>query len=188
MKLSPRAKRLPFTPIVKKDGESKLMDINDGMVFEVRFNTIIVHCKIIVSHIISYDVFINGCNLIYLYDVSSGLLNLNDLHTFNNLIGIKIVDLAQCNLEAIKFVGRDPINTWEVNMDIGIKSINQGKWIDTHDISGLKHNHEIVKLGDKILAIPFYDMKNEQLNHIPLFQIEEGVTTVSGLLREIKTL
>ena len=75
------------------------MDINDGMVFEVRFNTIIVHCKIIVSHIISYDVFINGCNLIYLYDVSSRLLNLNDLHTFNNLIGIKIVDLAQCNLE-----------------------------------------------------------------------------------------
>lgn len=164
------------------------MNINDGMVFEVCSENMIVHCKVIVSHIISYDAFVNGCSLVYLYNVSSGSLNTNSLYAFNNLVGINIVDLTQCNSDTIKFVGRAPIKKWEVIMDIGIKSINQGKWIDPYDISELKHDHEIVNLGDKILAIPFYDMKNEQLNHIPLFQLEEGVTTVSGLLKEIKSL
>lgn len=51
-----------------------------------------------------------------------------------------------------------------------------------------KANNEIVSVGDKILAIPFLDVKYKQLDHIPLFQIEEGVTTIGGLLREINDM
>lgn len=49
----------------------KINTISDGMLFEINSNNIIVHCKVIVAQIISYDVFINGCNLVYLYDVYS---------------------------------------------------------------------------------------------------------------------
>lgn len=155
------------------------------MIFELCSDNMIVHCKVIVSQIISYDVFINGCSLIFLYDVSSNPLSIKAPHRFNNLIGIKIVDLVQCDSESIKYIGSESVNKWEADMDIGIRSINQGKWISSHEIGCLEHDHEILDLGDKILAIPFYDMENKQSDHIPLFQIEEGVTTIRGLLREI---
>lgn len=166
----------------------KINTISDGMLFEINSNNIIVHCKVIVAQIISYDVFINGCNLVYLYDVYASSLGERKIHNFNNLIGIKIINLEKCDLKAINFLGSEPINKWEANMDIGIRSINYGKWIKKNDISNLEHNHEIVNLGDKILAIPFFDVKNKQLDHIPLFQIEEGVTTIGGLLREISNM
>ncbi|MBP0956914.1 MAG: hypothetical protein J5997_06045 [Oscillospiraceae bacterium] len=165
---------------------AKRLNISEGMMLGLKNESLTsnyVHCKVIVPKIISDDEFINGCSLLFLYE---GTPQGKRRHNFSSLISVKLVHFQDGIPKELKYIGDEKVFDWERNLDIGIKSCQNGSWITASEISDLEHNHLILSSdSSQYIAIPFYDVNNVQLDHIPIIQLQDGCTTFTGLLKEM---
>ena len=156
-----------------------------GVFFEVKTadSTSCVHCKIITPQVISDDQFVDGCSLVYLYSGNiCGNMTVVQ-HTPNSLFSMKMIYLKERIPRKLTYIGTEPVFKWELNMDIGIRSVSRGEWITSDQIQEYQNDHLIARLDKGYLAIPFYDVNNVRLDHIPHIQLDEVCTTVRGLLK-----
>lgn len=143
------------------------------------------HCKIIIPEIKSEDVFVNGCSLVYIYPEKRTDNMSVIFHTLAALASMKIIYLKEKIPRVLKYIGTEPVFEQELNLDVGIKSGSRGEWIEPPQIQAYEKDHLIVKTEKGYIAVPFYDVNNERLDHIPEIQLEEGYTTVSGLIKAV---
>lgn len=156
-----------------------------GVFFKVKTadSTSCVHCKIITPQVISDDPFVDGCSLVYLYsgNICDNMTVVQ--HTPNSLFSMKMIYLKEGIPRDLAYIGTEPVFEWELNIDIGIKSVLRGEWIASDQIQEYQNDHIIAQLEKGYIAIPFYDVNNVRLNHIPHIQLEEVCTTINGLLK-----
>ena len=166
---------------------TKVTELKEGMVFKnncsikgTKQNDF--HVKLIVPHIISTDVFVDSASLVYLYSGETSIIK----HSFFNLVSICTIHLNSDFYKYFKCIGIEGVNDWERNMDIAYASYKQGVWITKEQISNYKKNHLIISTESnrKYIAIPFFDIYNKQLDHIPIIHLSEGIYSPQGLFKE----